>query len=346
MITELYVIGSGDDGEALRRGGQLIREGNLVVFPTETVYGLGASAYLSESAMKVYAAKGRPSDNPLIVHVEKPEDAEEFAYTSPLYYALAERFMPGPLTVILPKKDKIPPQVTGGLDTVAVRCPSNPTARALIREAAVPIAAPSANLSGKPSPTCARHVMQDMDGRVSMVIDGGDCDIGLESTVVSLADGCVKVLRPGAITVQMISDMGIPVTVDAGVTDLSAVSAHPESPGMKYKHYAPKASLFLVEGGTEELLAQARASKVRSEGKNIAVMCRSDEASLFDGFTVLDTGLSSKELAHRMFYLLRYADELCVSEIYAHLPSAEGESLAIYNRIIRSSGGNIIRKGK
>ena len=342
MTTEFYKIGSGCDSDALERAGELIRRGELVAFPTETVYGLGANAYLAESARKVYAAKGRPSDNPLIVHINDSADAALFAETNETYVKLAERFMPGPLTVILPKKDVIPDEVTGGLRTVAVRCPSNPIARELIRRSGVPIAAPSANLSGKPSPTCAEHVMQDMDGRIAMVIDGGECEIGLESTVIAVSGNSAKVLRPGAVTPDMLRSAGIAVTVDEAVTDPAKAGNAPQSPGMKYKHYAPKAELYLVEGGKAELIAAARSGGGLPSAT--AVMCSGGDEAEFSDFIVLDTGKSDAESAHRLFSLLRRADELGAERIYAALPRADGDTLAIYNRIIRSSAGKIIRK--
>ena len=201
LETRIVKITDPEAGAAeLAYAGKLLRSGGLVVFPTETVYGLGGDATSADAAQKIYAAKGRPSDNPLIIHIEKPSDAEAYCQTNEFYYRLAEHFMPGPLTVILPTKDTIPYSVTGGLDTVAVRCPAQPVARALIAAAGVPIAAPSANLSGKPSPTTAEHVIHDMMGRVDMVIDGGACEIGLESTIVSLHGGTATLLRPGAVT--------------------------------------------------------------------------------------------------------------------------------------------------
>ena len=201
MNTELFKIEQASSADALiKRSAQIIKKGGLVAFPTETVYGLGADATDKDAAKKIYAAKGRPSDNPLIIHIARPEDAEGYAYTSELYYKLAEAFMPGPLTVILPKKDTIPNEVTGGLDSVAVRCPSHEIARMLIAEAGVPIAAPSANISGSPSPTRADHVYKDMNGKIDAIIDGGECEIGLESTIVKLDGGKAILLRPGAIT--------------------------------------------------------------------------------------------------------------------------------------------------
>lgn len=340
MTTHFYKIGTGNDESELSLAGEILREGGLVAFPTETVYGLGGNAYSADSSKKIYAAKGRPQDNPLIVHVARPEDAANFAQVSDVYEKLAAAFMPGPLTVILPKKPNIPDSTTGGLSTVAVRCPSHPTARALIEAAGVPIAAPSANLSGKPSPTSASHVAEDMDGRIDMLIDGGDCEIGLESTVISLADGKANILRPGAVTREMLEEAGIPTAVADAVCDPAKAGDKPESPGMKYKHYAPRAPLYLVEGKCEDLLAAAKGS----DKSPVAVMCRSGEVHMFEGFVVLDTGEDDREFSHRLFSLLRSADELGASEIYAPLPSKDGIGLALYNRIIRAAAGNIIRK--
>lgn len=342
MKTKYYKIGSGDDAAAIAEAGELIRRGELVAFPTETVYGLGGNALSDESARKIYIAKGRPGDNPLIVHVARPAAASAFAEMDAIYERLADAFMPGPLTVILPKKPCVPDSVTGGLATVAVRCPAHETARALIEAAGVPIAAPSANLSGRPSPTSAAHVAEDLDGRVSMIIDGGDCEIGLESTVISVGSCGVSVLRPGAVTVEMLRSLGVSADVAQAVTDPSKAGDKPASPGMKYKHYAPRSPLTLVAGGTAQLLAAARTARVASPDSKIAVMCRASEGELFGEFTVLDTGESAEQYAHRLFALLRQADELGVSAIYAHLPQKDGLSLALYNRIIRSAGGNVI----
>ena len=201
MNTEIFKTASQSiDADAIERCAQIIKNGGLVAFPTETVYGLGADATDKNAARKIYEAKGRPSDNPLIIHIAKPEDAESYAHTSPTYYALAKAFMPGPLTVILPKKNTIPFEVTGGLDTVAVRCPAHEVARALITASGVPIAAPSANISGSPSPTSASHVINDMNEKIEAIIDGGECEIGLESTIVKLEGSKAILLRPGAIT--------------------------------------------------------------------------------------------------------------------------------------------------
>ena len=254
------------DESAIEKCAEIINRGGLVAMPTETVYGLGADATDKNAAAKIYAAKGRPSDNPLIIHIASPEDAECYAYTSPLYYKLADAFMPGPLTVILPKKDIVPSEVTGGLDTVAVRCPSHEVAHALIKESGVAIAAPSANLSGSPSPTTAEHVISDMNGRIDAIIDGGSSEIGLESTIVKLEGDTAIMLRPGAVTCDALGCVCEKVEIAAAVTELLGENERPLSPGMKYKHYAPASPLVLLEGEdsavTNFLIAADRKSVV------------------------------------------------------------------------------------
>ena len=219
--------------EVLRRAGGILRAGGTVVFPTETVYGLGANALDADAAKKIYAAKGRPSDNPLIVHIATPEDAEQYAEVGEEYRRLAKAFMPGPLTVILPKKPCIPDTVSGGFCSVGLRCPENEIARKLIAAAGVPIAAPSANLSGKPSPTKAEHVRYDLDGKVNMILDGGECRVGVESTIVKVQDGNVILLRPGGITLDMLRPLFPNITVAEAVTAELPKDARPHSPGMK-----------------------------------------------------------------------------------------------------------------
>lgn len=340
METKYYKIGSGDDCAAFAEAGEIICRGGLVAFPTETVYGLGGNALCAESARRIYEAKGRPGDNPLIVHVADPVDAGDFAGVNGVYGELSRLFMPGPLTVILPKKDIVPDETTGGLPTVAVRCPSNPAARALIEAAGVPIAAPSANLSGRPSPTSAAHVAADLDGRIDMILDGGECEIGLESTVIAVTPDGVNVLRPGAVTPEMLRQAGFEVSVAEAVTRPDRAGDHPASPGMKYKHYAPRAPLTLVDGDRDDLLFAA--SRAKTKGGRVAVMCSTDDLPFFADFIVLDTGRSDGEYAHRFFSLLRKADNLKAEAIFAGLPSTDGISLALYNRIIRSAGGNVI----
>ena len=341
LQTQVVTIKDPQVGEqALARAGEIIRSGGLVVFPTETVYGLGGDATNAGAAQKIYAAKGRPSDNPLIIHIEKPSDAEKYCITNDFYYRLAEKFMPGPLTVILPKKDMIPSTVTGGLDTVAVRCPAQPVARALIAAAGVPIAAPSANLSGKPSPTTAEHVIRDMMGRVDMVIDGGECEIGLESTIVSLHGGCATLLRPGAITYDALCCVCDRVEVAAAVSHQLTENERPLSPGMKYKHYAPAAPFVLLDGADQNVLhfLQEQQSKERC-----AILCYDEEIPYLLSQNLLPIG-SKADLsvqAHRLFAALRQTDDMQVDIIYGHLPPMEGIGLALYNRMIRAAAHTI-----
>lgn len=333
--------------ELLAPAAEIIRQGGLVVFPTETVYGLGADATNPLATAKIYEAKGRPSDNPLIIHVSTPEEAEHYAFTNSLYYSLAEAFMPGPLTVILKARESIPLTTRGGLDTVAVRCPESEIARELIRQAGVPIAAPSANLSGSPSPTNASHVIDDMMGRVDAIIDGGDSDFGLESTIVKIdSETTVTLLRPGKITVEDISSIGVDVRLANAVTESMKTDEIALSPGMKYKHYAPSAPLFLVESTPEQYAEYILAN---SDSKNIAVICYDDESDYlsdkipFADFYMFGKRSDKMAQAHMLFKVLRDTDKKTYSKIYAPLPSKDGIGLALYNRMIRAAAHKIIR---
>lgn len=324
----------------LSEAASILKSGGLVVFPTETVYGLGGDGTNAEAAKKIYAAKGRPSDNPLIIHIASPEEAEAFAATNDTFYKLAKAFMPGPLTVILPKKDTIPLSVTGGLPTVAIRCPSHPVAQSLIRAAGIPIAAPSANLSGKPSPTCAAHVIDDLTGRVDMIIDGGSCEIGLESTIVKLEGDDAILLRPGAITADALRCVCRTVTVAPAVLEQLGADERPQSPGMKYRHYAPEVPLVLLDGKEEDILSFLQEERSK---RRCAVLCYSEEMPLIGGDDILDIG-QAKDLetqAKNLFTALRTADKLDVEVIYAHLPSKDGIGLALYNRMIRAAAHTI-----
>ena len=328
------------DPQDIKRAARLILDGGLVIFPTETVYGLGGNALLSDAAEKIYAAKGRPSDNPLIIHIADPCDAEKYAHTSEVYYKLAASFMPGPLTVIMPKRECIPPSVTGGLDTVAVRCPSHPVANALIREAGVPIAAPSANLSGKPSPTDVKYVLEDMDGRVDMIIDGGECDIGLESTIVALDGDGLTLLRPGAITVDALSCVCEDVKVAPAVLERLSDNERPLSPGMKYRHYAPSAEFILLDGKDSDVLDFIKAEQKQN---GCAVLCYDEELSSLNGDLCIPIGCKDDldEQAKRLFSALREADKLGAPRIYGHLPERSGIGLALYNRMIRAAAHTV-----
>ena len=343
--AKIFNLSSENSKKDIEKAGQIIKNGGLVVFPTETVYGLGGNATDSSAAQKIYAAKGRPSDNPLIIHVSDPEDAELYTYTNNLYYKLAKAFMPGPITVILKAKDIVPKTVTAGLDTVAVRCPSHPVAREFIRVAGVAIAAPSANLSGSPSPTCYRYVAEDMTGRVDMIIDGGDCDIGLESTIVKIEDdSSLTLLRPGAITVEDLSQVCEKVNVADAVLDSLKEGEVALSPGMKYRHYAPKSQFCLLDG--EFLL---RYDYVLKNKENSAVLCYEEEVDAFSEVLpkerIFNMGKKEDKLshAHKLFTLLRDADTENTEVIYAPLPTLDGIGMALYNRMIRAAAHKIIK---
>ncbi|MBE6575917.1 MAG: threonylcarbamoyl-AMP synthase [Ruminococcaceae bacterium] len=339
--TKIYTIASADEGSAqLAEAAEILRRGGLVVFPTETVYGLGGNATDSEAAQKIYAAKGRPSDNPLIIHIAYPEDAADYAEISPLYLRLAEAFMPGPLTVILPKKDTIPHSVTGGLDSVAVRCPAHPIAHALIAAAGIPIAAPSANLSGKPSPTCAAHVIEDLSGRVDVIIDGGNCDIGLESTILKIDGDHPVLLRPGGITLEQLEAVCGPVEVAAAVIGQLAPGERPLSPGMMYRHYAPSTPLTLVRGERGAVTAYLAARQAEGCG----ILCYAEDAELLspERCIILGHRDSPEEQAHHLFTALRDADALNAPHLYAPMPEESGMGLALCNRMLRAAAHTVI----
>lgn len=334
MITEIIKEPTCDD---ILRAGQVLKNGGLVAFPTETVYGLGANALDADAAKKIYAAKGRPSDNPLIIHLADASDAAKYAYTTKEFDALAERFMPGPLTVILPKLDNIPREVTGGLDSVAVRVPVHPTANALIRAAGVPIAAPSANVSGRPSPTRTEHVIADMDGRIDMIIGGDDCDVGVESTIISLATEVPCVLRPGKITVEELAEVLPDVTVSSAV--MGKYEGAPLSPGMRYKHYSPSASVTVIDGDYQSIVA------FLSERPDAGKLCfeGDDEIKAMPNTLICGNENDAESQAKMLFAQLREFDKNTdIKEIYARMPQSSGVGLAVFNRLIRAAGFTIL----
>ena len=321
----------------------ILRAGGLVAFPTETVYGLGGLATDANAASKIYAAKGRPSDNPLIIHIAEPSDAERYAYTCELYYKLASAFMPGPLTVILPKKDTVPSAVTGGLSTVALRCPAHPIAKELIISTGAAIAAPSANLSGSPSPTEGKHVIDDLNGRIEAIIDGGSAEIGLESTIVKI-DGDAKsltLLRPGAITRDALLCVCETVNVAAAVIEALKENERPLSPGMKYRHYAPNAPLILLNGNSQNIIDFILA---QSANEKILMLAYSEEIPFLQGINVIDVGNRAdlQTQAKRLFSALRAANDMNLDKIYAHLPTQSGLGLALYNRMIRAAAHTVM----
>lgn len=315
-----------------------IANGGIAAFPTETVYGLGCDAFNIDAIDKVYKAKGRPSDNPLIVHVANPGDIEKLVAVIPeKAYVLMENFWPGPLTIILPKLPDVPIRVTGGLDTIAVRCPSNEIARKLISISGKFIAAPSANLSGSPSPTTVRHVIDDLDGRVDYILSGDDSEIGLESTVIDLSCEIPTILRPGAITQKMLSAFIGDVIYDPAIL---GSADKPKSPGMKYKHYSPNASVEVVIGERSTVSEYIR-SKCSSED-NIGVLTYLEND--YDGAKcVLSAGQNMNEYAASLYYNLRVFDEYGVSKIYAEFQEDDDMGIAVKNRLYKAAGGNVTR---
>jgi L-threonylcarbamoyladenylate synthase len=347
MNTEVMKISSvSEDIEKIRRAADVIKKGGLVVFPTETVYGLGADATNAEAVKSIFTAKGRPSDNPLIIHIADPRDAEKYTVTNELYYKLAERFMPGPLTVILESKSCIPSVTRASLPTVAVRCPENAIARSLITEAGVPIAAPSANISGTPSPTSAAHVIDDMTDRVDVIIDGGDCDFGLESTIVKIEnDGSLTLLRPGKITVDDLCAVAEKVSIADAVLDKIAKDAPVLSPGMKYRHYAPSAPLELIDGDPKS----AADYILKNNLSRIAIISYDEDVAFFRekvqhaAIYSFGSRFDETEQAHLLFSLLRLADKENYEKIYAPLPGKSGVGLALFNRMIRAAAYTIVK---
>ena len=342
MNTRIFKILPNEiNATALDEAAEILKSGGLVAFPTETVYGLGGIATDASAAERIYKAKGRPSDNPLIIHIAEPTDAERYAEANELYYRLAAAFMPGPLTVILKKKNNIPNEVTGGLPTVAVRCPSHPIAAELIRRVGAPIAAPSANLSGSPSPTSGDHVIGDLTGRVEAIIDGGECDIGLESTIVMIDGDRLTLLRPGAITVDALSCVCDDVTVADAVTHALAENEKPLSPGMKYRHYAPRAPLVLLDGDEEEVISYMFRMQ---NAEKCVIICYDEDMEYLRGERLISIG-SKNDLAAQaknLFAALRRADKTDGDTVYAHLPPTEGMGLALYNRLIRAAAHTIL----
>ena len=332
------------DAQGMKEAAELIKKGALVAFPTETVYGLGANALMTDAAEKVYRAKGRPSDNPLIIHLAEPSDAEKYCYTTPEFSRLAKAFMPGPLTVVMKKKDIIPSTVTGGLDTVAVRIPSHIAARELISLSGVPIAAPSANLSGRPSTTSADHVISDMLGRIDMIIDGGDCEIGLESTIVAFCgENKLKMLRPGRITLEMLESEGFEVELDKAVTEKLSEGEKPAAPGMKYRHYAPGAPVTLVDSEDEKRIAFLSEFVADS---SVAIICFDEDEKIKSAPNAYIIGSKNdpEGQAHALFAMLRsFDDKKEIKQIYAPLPDKKGIGLAIFNRMLKASGYTVIK---
>lgn len=334
------------DAEALKEAGEIIKRGGLVAFPTETVYGLGGDALNEDSSGKIYHAKGRPSDNPLIVHICRMEDLAPIVKEIPeTAKKLAEVFWPGPLTMIMNKSGKVPYATTGGLDTVAVRMPRHKVALSFIQAAGGYVAAPSANLSGKPSPTLAKYVAEDMDGRIEMIIDGGEIGIGLESTIVDLTEEEPVILRPGYITKEMLEDVLGKVGMDRTILDDSTGQA-PKAPGMKYKHYAPKGELTIINGQQERVIAEInkKAKEMRQKGEKVGIIGTDDTVGLYEADSVKSAGSRADEetIAHALYRILREFDDEEVTVIYSEAfdetAHSGGIGQAIMNRLLKAAG--------
>lgn len=335
------------DTDVMQQAGKLIAEGELVAFPTETVYGLGGDALDPDASRKIYAAKGRPSDNPLIVHIADFDDMKRVAREVPEQAKkLADAFWPGPLTMIVWKSDAVPEATTGGMQTVAVRMPNHPVALELIRRSGCLIAAPSANTSGRPSPTEAQHVAEDLSGKIAMILDGGPVGIGIESTIIDLTEEKPMILRPGYITPEMLSEvLQEEVVIDPGIIAADD-TRKPKAPGMKYKHYAPKAEMIIVDGAQDAVIHKINelTAAKRAEGKKVAVIATDETKDRYDAQVILSMGKRADEdaIAQHLYKILRECDELDVGEIYSECFQTPRIGQAIMNRLLKAAGHTVI----
>lgn len=329
------------DPNAVRDAAAILRRGGLLGIPTETVYGLGADALNEDAVSRIFLAKGRPQDNPLIIHVPDASWLERYCRdVPPAAYRLAERFWPGPLTMILPRRDIVPLQTTGGLETVGVRCPNHPVTLAIIEAAGVPIAAPSGNTSGRPSPTTAAHMIEDMDGRIDGIVDGGPCTVGVESTIIDLTVTPPRLLRPGGLPLESLRQVLGEVAVDKAVTGLLAAGERPRAPGMKYRHYAPHAPVTVVTGEPERSARRIQGLLSDTAG----VICFDEYAPLFPGHIIHKLGPAADKSAQarHVFDALRTFDGTDVTEIFAQCPDDGGLGLAVANRLKKAAGFHLI----
>lgn len=338
MITKILTT----DDNSINEAGKILKDGGLVAFPTETVYGLGANALYEDSVKKIYEAKGRPSDNPLIVHIADIDEINRLTVEiNENAKALIDAFMPGPFTVILKKSSIVPDTVTAGMDTVAVRFPENETAQRLIRSAGVPIAAPSANLSGKPSPTKAVHVIEDMRGRIDAIIDGENCEVGVESTIVDASGDCPVLLRPGGISYEALCEVVPGTRIDEHILNSLSEGEKPLCPGMKYKHYSPDAEVFVVEGDMKAVKKKTDELLKENSDKVCGVLTMSENA--YDSAIILSGGTTNKQYAKLLFSNLREFDRLGVEVVFAEFESRDGYGLAIRNRLYKAAAHKVIK---
>ncbi|WP_026486378.1 L-threonylcarbamoyladenylate synthase [Caldanaerobius polysaccharolyticus] len=348
MTKVFHVTREHPENDALRQAARFILEGGIVAFPTETVYGLGANALNPHAVKKIFQAKGRPQDNPLIVHISDFDEVYKYAELVPdKAKILMERFWPGPMTLVLKKKDIIPDVITAGLDSVGIRMPDHPVARAFIKACGVPIAAPSANISGKPSPTRAEHVFEDLNGKIDAIIDGGPCDVGLESTVIDVTGRIPFILRPGGVTREQIEDVIGEVAIDPAVKgDAGRRDFKPKAPGMKYKHYSPEAEVYIVKGKVEDVVDEINrlAEKDLSEGKKVGIMATAQTYKMYKYGNVMLVGdrKDTLSIAHNLFDALREFDRERMDIIYAEAVDEKGLGFAIMNRLIKAAGYKIL----
>lgn len=337
METKRLYLGE-DSQKSITTAAQILVDGGVVAIPTETVYGLAASALNSDAIKSVFSAKGRPQDNPLIVHIDSIEMLEKVAKNIPEEaYICAERFWPGPLTMVLDSKGYVCKEVSAGLDTVAVRMPAEKTARAIIAKAGIPLAAPSANISGSPSPTTAQHVLDDLDGKIDAVVMGENSQVGVESTVISVDKTGARLLRPGAVTVEQLKEIFSDIIIDKAILSEPEQEEKVASPGMKYKHYAPKTQLFLIEGSSE-----AYCNYVNYD--TCVAVCFEEDAKQIKGKVFVYGQESDPDsMAHRLFSILRQLDEKKIEKAYVHAPEKSGVGLAVYNRLIRACGFRVVK---
>lgn len=348
MKTEILKIDSINNEIIYKTAGDIIKDGGLVAFPTETVYGLGGDALNAESSAKIYEAKGRPSDNPLIVHVSDVKSVEKIAEgIDDKAKLLMTKFWPGPLTIVFRKKEIVPYSTTGGLDTVAVRMPDNKCAIEFIKAAGGYIAAPSANKSGRPSPTKARHVYEDLEGRIDLIIDGGDAGIGVESTIVDLSEDIPTLLRPGYISLDMLKDVLGEVKVDPAILGITSDGIKPKAPGMKYRHYAPKGDMYIVSGNRADVITEINrlSAFAIKDGKTTGIIATDESAKEYTQGIVRNIGSATDEesIAHNLYSVLREFDALDVELIYSEEFNTPTLGMAIMNRLMKAAGQKVLK---
>ena len=338
-MDTLFVKVTADDTENLKQASDIIKNGGLVAFPTETVYGLGGNGLAGDAVKKIFAAKGRPMDNPLILHICRLSQLDKLVKEiTPCAKTLIDNFWPGPMTLIFRKKDIVPYETSGGLNTVAIRFPENKIAQEFIRFCDLPVAAPSANTSGRPSPTKAQHVLEDMNGKIEMILDGGDCEIGLESTVIDVTGENPVICRPGGVTLEQVKKFFPLACYDKHLTEENSADFKPISPGMKYKHYAPDGDLIVLDGDFEKI-------------KQLVLSEKESGFITFDQYRITDSERefslgninSPLDCSHRLFDILRQCDTLKLEKIYSMRPPADGVGFALCNRLFKAAGGKIIK---